>query len=420
MSRALTAKAIENLAPGGARREVADPAMAGLYLVVQPTGVKSWALRYRFAGRPRKFTLGRWPAMGLKAARTAAGEALDAIEHGRDPGAEHLAAKRPVDGERDKVRVLIDQFHRRHLAQLKRGKEARRFLDRFVVAEWGERDIGTITRRDVLELLDRIVDEGRGTTANRVLAHARTFFNWARARDIIASVPTDGVKPPHKELARDRVLSDAELRLFWRACDDVGEPWGPLGKALLLTGQRLGEAVAMTEDEVAGDLWSLSSERTKNGRAHTVPLSTEARAAIFGRDLVASRAGYLFTTTGHSPLSGFNHGRNKIAAAMQRLAVKDAAAEGIAPCDVPEIPHWTFHDLRRTAATGMARLGLPVHVVEAVLNHVSGTISGVAGVYNRHHYDDEKRAALAAWGRHVVALAGDRKASNVVPIGRAW
>ena len=415
MAKALTTKAIEAAKPGDNRREIPDPALSGLYLVVQPSGVKSWALRYRFAGKPKKLTLGRWPVMGLADARAAASDAIEAVELGNDPGAAKKATKaarlEAQLSERDKIKTLVGQYGKRHLSTLKSGHHVKRELERHVVAVWGERDIHDISKRDVIDLLDGIADTGRVVTANRVRAYLGKFLNWCAERDIIDQSPAMGVKPAAKEKSRDRVLSDDEIRWFWRACDDLGQPWGHLGKTLLLTGQRLGEVVGMTDREVNGDTWHLEADRTKNGRAHDVPLSEAARAVLGAVERVRGAAGYVFTTTGTSPVSGYFKGRNHIAKRMTEIA-SDECGEAV------EIPHWTFHDLRRTAATGMARLGIPVRVTEAVLNHVSGTAGGNVSVYQRHDYADEKRAALDAWARLVGDLV-DGRADNVVRIGGA-
>ena len=415
MAKALTTKAIEAAKPGDNRREIPDPALSGLYLVVQPSGVKSWALRYRFAGKPKKLTLGRWRVMGLADARAAASDAIEAVELGNDPGAAKKATKaarlEAQLSERDKIKTLVGQYGKRHLSTLKSGHHVKRELERHVVAVWGERDIHDISKRDVIDLLDGIADTGRVVTANRVRAYLGKFLNWCAERDIIDQSPAMGVKPAAKEKSRDRVLSDDEIRWFWRACDDLGQPWGHLGKTLLLTGQRLGEVVGMTDREVNGDTWHLEADRTKNGRAHDVPLSEAARAVLGAVERVRGAAGYVFTTTGTSPVSGYFKGRNHIAKRMTEIA-SDECGEAV------EIPHWTFHDLRRTAATGMARLGIPVRVTEAVLNHVSGTAGGIVSVYQRHDYADEKRAALDAWARLVGDLV-DGRADNVVRIGGA-
>lgn len=411
MAKTLTTKGIDALKPDPDKRlEIPDPGLAGLYLVVQPTGAKSWALRYRFAGKPAKLTLGRWPVMTLAAARKAAGAAIDAVEHGNNPAAEKKATKAATLeahlSERDLIKTLVQQFDKRHLSGLKSGAQARQFLVRFVVKAWGERDIHTITKRDVIDMLDDIVDSGRATTANRVLAHARKFFNWAVERDILAIAPTTGVKPPAKETSRDRVLTDQEIRWFWQACDKVGQPWGPLAKVLLLTGQRLNEAAQMTDGEAEGDLWHMKADRVKNARAHDVPLSGAALAVLAGVQRVKGKAGFVFSTNGNAPVQGFHKGHERLAGTMAAIASEEIG-------EPVEIPKWGFHDLRRTAATGMARLGIAVRVTEAVLNHVSGTGGGIVAVYQRHDYAEEKAKALEAWSRFVTGLV-EGQADNVV------
>lgn len=412
MGRALTIKTIESLKPHPKKRvEVPDPALSGLYMVVQPSGAKSWAIRYRFAGKPRKLTLGKWPIIGLANARLAASEALAAVEEGRDPGAEKIVAKRERAEQvgRNTVRTLVERFDRLHLSKLKSGRDVRRFfLDPYLVARWGERDVQAITKRDVIELIDEIAESGRVTMANRVRAHLSKFFSWLADRDIIDASPVLGVKPVAKERTRDRVLNDNEVRLFWQACEEMGQPWGAFGQLLLLTGQRRSEVAGMTDDEVGEEVWRLAGDRTKNGRAHNVPLSKAARNVLSGLERVNSPSGYIFTTTGKTPVSGFQKARLNVAEHMARIA-SDERGEPV------EIEHFTWHDLRRTAATGLARLGVPVRVTEAVLNHVSGTGGGIVEVYQRHDYADEKRQALEAWGKFVMRLV-EGSADNVTSL----
>ena len=413
MAKALTALSVEAAKKDpNKRREIPDAGLQGLYLVIQPSGAKAWALRYRFAGKPAKLTLGRWPIMGLSDARRVAADALGQIEAGQNPAADKKATKaaklEAQLSERDLVRTLLTNFQKRHLSSLKSGDHAWQFLERFVLPAWGDRDIHTIAKRDLIDLLDEIADSGRKTTANRVLAHTRKFLNWCVERDVLAASPAAGVKPPAKETSRDRVLTDAEIAWFWQACGDVGQPWGPMAKMLLLTGQRLGEVAQMTDGEVTGVTWHLSSDRTKNGRAHDVPLSDAAGAVLSDVERIAGSHGFVFTTTGDSAVQGFHKGRAHIAKRMEELATDDAG-------QAVKIPHWGFHDLRRTAATGMARLGIPVRVTEAVLNHVSGTGSGIVAVYQVYNYADEKRDALEAWGRYVTTLI-EGQTYNVIRI----
>ena len=403
----LKAATVETLQATDKRQEIPDDLCTGLYLVVQPTGKKSWQVRYRHGGVHRRMTLASFPTLTLAAARVRAREVMAAASEGRDPAEVVTAAKAPKpDDDRDKIKTLIGQYDKRHLKGLKSGDVVRRELDRFVVKEWGERDIHSITKRDVIDLLDGIADSGRVVTANRVRAYLNKFLNWAVERDILPLSPATGVKPVAKEASRDRVLTDDEIRWFWQACEAEGFPWGPLGKVLLLTGQRLNEAAQITDGEIRGDLWHLSADRTKNGRAHDVPLSDAVQEVLGAVERIEGKPGFIFTTTGTTPVSGFFKARAHLAEAMERLAAKERG-------EAVEIPRWTFHDLRRTAATGMARLGIPVRVTEAVLNHISGTGGGIVAVYQRHDYADEKRQALEAWGRFVLSLV-QGQSDNVV------
>lgn len=413
MPKSLTAKTVENLKPNPSRRiEIPDPALAGLYLVVQPSGVKSWALRYRFGGKPAKLTLGRWPLMGLADARKAAADTQGRIEEGVNPAAERKRAKADRAEaeltERDKVKTLIEQFDRRHLSKLRDGRGTRQRLNIHVLPVWGEREIQSITRRDVIDLLDGIVDAGTAVTANRIRTILSKFFNWCASRDIIEVPPTLGVKAPVKEYKRDRVLTDDEIRWLWQATGETAYPFGPMARLLLLTGQRLREVSQMTDAEIDGDVWHLAAERTKNGHPHDVPLTDPVRTIIASLHRLDSPAGYIFTTTGKTPVSGFSRAMKILTARMNAIASKERG-------EPFEIPHWIFHDLRRTAATGMARIGIPVRVTEAVLNHVSGTGGGIVAVYQRHDYADEKRKALEAWAGLVEQIVNG-KADNVVRI----
>jgi integrase len=407
----LTDAAVDKIKPTDKRQEIPDALTVGLYLVVQPTGRKSWQVRYRTPTVQRRMTLGRYPLIGLKEARIRARDVLLAVHDGADPAAEAKAmkVKRADLDDRDTVSKLVEQFRKRHLTGLKSGGDAYRFLERFVIPAWGDRDIQTITKRDVIELLDGIADSGRGVTANRVLAHTRKFFNWAVSRDILSVAPTTGVKPPVAEQSRDRVLRDDEIRWLWSACDRAGEPWGPFARVLLLTGQRLTEVARMSDNEIIDGVWHLAKERTKNGRAHDVPLSHAAQKVLEAKMRVQNAAGHIFTTNGINHVQGYHKGLKRLAEEMAAIATEETGS-------AVEIPHWTFHDLRRTAATGMARLGVPVRTTEAVLNHVSGSGGGIVAVYQRHDYADEKRDALEAWGRYVTTLFKCEQ-GNIIRLG---
>ena len=415
-ARALTVKAIEAMvADPVARQEVPDGGVQGLYLVIQPSGAKSWAVRYRHEGRPRKMTLGGFPAVGLASARRKAESALEAVALGEDPAAAAMAEKAAKKAEeanpdRDLVKTIVADFLKRHASRNRSGDETARIFARNVLPSWGERRLDEITRRDVIELLDAVVDRGAPVAANRTLAAVRKLFNWAVSRDVLGASPCAGVKPPATETSRDRILSDAELRWFWRATIRMRWPFGPLFRLLLLTAQRRDEVGGMAWAELSGAVWTIPAERAKNGKAHAVPLSAAAVAEIEALPHMGSLDGLVFTWTAETPVSGYSRAKRRLDALM----VAEAQAEGER---IEAIPHWVLHDLRRTAASGMARCGVQLPTVERLLNHTSGSFGGVAGVYQRHTYADEMRGAVERWAAHVRAVVEPQGASNVVEIG---
>jgi integrase len=263
--------------------------------------------------------------------------------------------------------------------------------------------------------------------ANRTLERLRALFNWAVEKDRLASSPITGMKPPTKEQARDRALGDDELRWLWTASSESDYPFGPLVKLLVLTAQRRDEVAGMEWPEVdfVKNSWSIPRHKMKNGRAHEVQLSTAAIEVL--RSIPRVSDSLVFTTTGKTAVSGFSKVKVRLDAAMIKARRRwldlpenddDYRKALKLPAGMPlpvEISHWIIHDLRRTAATGMARLNFPPHVVDKVLNHASGTIRGVAAVYNGFKYLDERCAALEAWGRYVTAVV-TKGPANVVPL----
>jgi len=405
MAKALTVRTIDTLATPEARREVPDGLLRGLYLVLQPSGARSWAVRYRnAAGTPRKHTLGTYPAIDLRSARELAQQALIEVAKGSDPAADRKAARTgaKVPTDRDLVEKVADQFIERYAkANTKSWPEAKRILDREVVAVWRGRHLAAIGRADVHELLDGVVDRGSPVMANRVLAAVRKMCSWSVDRGIITASPCTGIKAPTAERSRDRVLSDDELRGVWTACDAIGWPFRDLVRLLLLTGQRRDEVGRMrwSELDLDGKTWTLPRERAKNGVAHAVPLSEPVLAilAALPRIVPAKGEDYVFTVTGKTAVSGFSNAKERIDALLG-----------------PDVPAWVFHDLRRTCATGLARLGTALPVVERVLNHVSGSFGGIVGVYQKHGFADEKRHALTAWAAFVERLVSTEAGANVV------
>ena len=412
MAKALTVRTIDTLAIPATRREVPDGLVNGLYLVVQPSGARSWAVRYRNAsGTPRKHTLGTYPGIDLKSAREVAQGVLVDVAKGGDPAAAKKAARAGAQApsDRDIVEKVVDQFIERYAKANQKAATAaenKRILEKEVVAVWRGRRLGDIGRADVHELLDAIVDRGSPVAANRILAVLRRMCGWAVERGIIPSSPCDKVKPPTAEKARDRVLTDDELRRLWTATEAISWPFRDLVRLLILTGQRRDEVGRMrwSEIDLGAALWTIPKERAKNGQAHVVPLSGSALAILEAMPKVEGGKGtvdYVFTVTGKTAVSGYSNAKERLDKLM---------GQGT--------PAWVFHDLRRTAATGMARHGVALPTIERILNHISGSFGGVVGTYQRHDYAAEKRHALDAWGGSVERLVSGQ-GGNVVELVRA-
>lgn len=414
-AKVLTVQSVErHKANPQQRLEIPDAALPGFYLVVQPSGAKSWAVRYRVAGRTRKYTIGSYPLFDLAKARSVAREALQAAALGHDPYLTKKAnAEASAAAEADRIARVVALYVERHLkpnGKPRYAAEVEALLKNHVVARWGTRRIGDITRKDVVALTDSLTDAGMTTGANRVFSATRALFNFALQRELVTTTPFLGLRPPIAEVSRDRVLADSEIRLVWRAAEAVGFPFGALVQTLLLTGQRRDEVAGMSRGELDGDLWTIPAARTKNSLEHLVPLPAVTRALLDELPRIAGRPSYVFTRNGTAPISDYSKGKARLDAIMLSLAERDAVAAGQNPGTVVLEP-WRLHDLRRTCSTSMARLKQPVHVIEAVLNHVSGSRAGVAGVYNRYQYLDEKRAALEVWAEHILSLIGTETSS---------
>ena len=410
----LTEIAIKNIPVLEKRREVPDGKITGLYLIVQPSGAKSWALRYRAAGAPRKLTIGPYPAIDIGKARRRAQEALGEIAGGKDPAATKRGARTAGKAEReadvDRVERVVALFIERHVKPKTRDwRETERILFKEIAPRWRGRRLSQITRAHVHEMLDEIIDRARPIRANRVFAHFRNMCRWAISRGIIERSPCDGLTAPSPERRRDRVLSDDEIRLAWRAFEGVAWPFGPIGQLLLLTGCRRDEIADMRWDEIdlSARTLSLPASRTKNKRDHVIPLSNSAMRIIEGLPRIGGKAGLVFTTTGLRSVSGFSAVKLAINHHVVVTLRKEASARGEDPGGVRPPERWTFHDLRRTVATNLQKLGVKLEVTEAVLNHVSGSRGGIVGVYQRHDFADEKRAALDAWADRLAQIVGE-------------
>jgi integrase len=387
----LTQRGVESAKPKTARYGKRDGIVPGLRLIVHPAGEKTFALFTRVNDRLTNFKIGSASTLSLAEARDLAKTKLGEIAGGKDP---RVVKQTKAEAEAETVALVVERFITRHVKVKNRtANEIERKLRVEVLPRLGKRPLASITQRDIIALLDAIVDRGAGTQANRVLSTLRKFFNWCCERGLLDRSPCDRVKAPTPETKRDRVLEDSELALIWQGAERLGYPFGPYFQLLMLTGQRREEIAGMRWAEInsALTLWTLPRERVKNNEPHTVPLVPWARSILASLPRIEG-SDFVLTTTGEASISGYS----KAKAALDAEIAKLNGGEPIAP--------FVVHDLRRTAATNWAKLGVALPTVEKLLNHVSGVFGGVSGIYNRHDFLDEKKAALEVWAQHLLSI----------------
>ena len=365
-----------------------DAGCPGFGVKVTPKGRKVFVVLYRTAGassKLRKYTIGPYGRVTLHQARVAAQRVFAAKVEGRDPAAEKREAKRRVVA--DRVEDLLESFIAQRLSQNRSAGEVARLLRREVGKAWTGKSIHEISKRDVVEVISAVEQRGAPVAANKTLKSIKTFLRWCVGRAVLDQSPAEGVPRPAKEVARDRVLDDHELVQVILAARKIGGPYGGIVELLALTGQRREEVARLPwqELDLQQRVWTIPKSRTKNARAHVVHLS-EQSIDVLKR---AHRQGPLvFSLLGTKPFQEFSRTKS----VLDQL------------CGVSG---WRLHDFRRTCVSGMARLGVAPHVADKILNHQSGTISGVAAVYQRHEFLAERQAALDLWGAHIGQLLGE-------------
>ncbi len=449
----------------GARVEYFDAMLPGFGLRVAgptprtPSGRKSWILMYRLRGEQKRLTLGlylerdasaeqveeaeevkgadgpRLP-LSLADARERARDALHMVAKGHDPAEKRATAQAEAARPRDTFGTAVEKFLTTGMKG-KKGKplatryveETRRNFENHVLPRWKDRTLEEITRRDVIRLLDAIAayeaPEGRQPktkqkrppggpiAANRVLAAVRAMFNWALRRGLVEVNPCTLVERPGEEASRERILSAAEMQELWLAFAGQGHPFGPFFQIALLTGQRRTEIARMRWEslDLTAGTWTLDAAETKAGRAHVVPLSPAAVAIIQSvprktKTMVDKKqvpSPWVFTSDGGAPISGFSRAKEQVDTRVKKTRIEAKITD--------DMPSWGIHDLRRTAATEMGRLGTPEFVIAKVLNHASKGITGQ--VYNRYEYLAEKKHALEQWGVYLERLVL-RAGENIV------
>ena len=397
MKNKLTPKFIENLKPNPAKRlDFRDDLMPGLVLRVSVSGTKTFCLHRRINGKMRRLTIGRFGILTLADARERVRHVLYEIESGR------FEERTGVEVEnRITLGEVIPEYVEKHAKSQNRDwRNKQSLLAKFT--ELHAKRLDQIKRADVVKALDAIVMTAP-VSANRALAHLKHLMNWCVDRGMLDASPLVGMKLPTKETPRERFLTNDELRALWAASDADGYPFGDCMKLLILSGQRRTEVAAMRWSELDLDkrLWTLPSARAKNGKQHTVPI-TDAMLTVLRRVPRYLTSDFVFTTTGKTPISGFGR-------------VKDRMDKALPKATAP----WIIHDLRRTMSTNLARLKVPQPVTEALLNHKTGVVSGVAAIYNVYSYADEKRDALGAWSKHIVKVVKTTDADPEAEIAKA-
>jgi len=375
-------------APEKGQVEHSDSDVPGLRVRVGASGAKTFILRKRVGESVRNITVGRYgPRFGLADARRKARLLISDIESGK-------ALPSPAKKNKSTagtIRALMPAYlaSKSHLRSL---WDLESVMNKFVLPRFGDRFADSITRGEITEFIAEIA-ERTPPRARNVHAQLSAFYTWAMPRlDRLPANPCRDAGRPPKSKPRDRVLTDAELAGLWKIAEKEALPWGAGLKLLILTGARRSEVFQADrcEFDLTTRQWTIPAERAKNGLPHIVPLSDAAIAAIRSIPEVQGKP-KLFPSGTNDELgtTGYSKARARFRKSLDEVLER---AEG---------EHWTLHDIRRTVATGLQRLGVRFEVTEAVLNHVSGSKGGIAGVYQRHDWKTEKRDALTAWARHL-------------------
>lgn len=393
----MTARWVQGVEPPDETRvDYFDTYPGGLILRVTPTGVKSWCVMYRHAGRQRRYTLGKYPALSLADARELVRQTNRAVALGEDPATQKQARRQALT-----VGDLVDQYIDRYAKANKRTwREDRRILNRDVLPQWGRRLAADITRQDVMMMLDEVVaTRNAPIAANRLRATLSKMYNWGISRYLLEHNPCSHVDRPGKEQQRDRVLSEDEIRTLWAAWETLTPMLKTYFQVLLLAAQRVSEVRTMrwADIDLEAGWWTIPGELAKNGLTHRVPLSEPVIEQL--QALHSGESPYVFP----SPQRGSRPVSYQWLYVHFRQILDDTGVACV------------LHDLRRTSASFMTGMGINRLTVGKVLNHAE---PGVTRVYDRHSYDAEKRQALEAWARRLMAIVGEGETAKVIPLRR--
>jgi integrase len=442
MATKLTATTVAQAGAKSVPYEVADAGCPGLRLAVQTSGAKSWVMRFRSPierdhtgkGKARKLTLGALAASGrdhvgtpsiggalsLADARALATDVVRKIRQGIDPAQERRTERQTRTERSNLVEDVAAEFMTKHVrkrngepirgsARYETGRLLGLVLNRDdlsgwkprkpysgVLAYWAGRDIQGVTKRDVLDLLDSIVERGSPVSANNTLAALKSMFRWCVKRDILAASPCEYVDAPSPQPSVKRDLSGIEIVALWRAAERIGYPYGKMVQLLVLVGQRRDEVRESPRHEfdLPNRIWKLPAARAKNGREHLIPLSDGAVAIIAGLPKIKSKGGWLFVSSDVGPSSNLSKRKRQLDALMLEELRK------IDP-EISELQPWRLHDLRHALKTWMQRVRIPKDVRNAVQNHYDG---GMDELYGHYSFEKEKRETLEKWAQHIAEI----------------
>lgn len=430
----------------GKREHLWDDTLKGFGVMVTDKGVRSYIIQYRIGGRgsdTRRVTIGKhgspWTA---KTARDRAAELLEQVRRKVDPfDAQRAAiAETRARKEREKAEAVVASrlgfsvFADRFVDKFAKVKQPRSWQDTESIVRrdlkpfFGDKPLPAIVSADIVELLDKVHERG-DAAAIKAYKALRSLFGYAVDKEkrhmSPATSPMLGIKPPAKIDVRQRTLSDTELRLVWIAAGAFGYPYTPLIRLLILTGQRLREIAEApwSEFDLGKRQWLIPPERTKNRQPTLVPLSDSAVEILKGLPVIQRKEDpktgvrpppFLFTTTAETPISGFS----KAKARLDRMIAEVAKKALEAGRDPVVVAGWRLHDLRRSFGNGLQRIGIKTEVIESALNHVSGTKSGIVGVYQTYKYEAEVRSAMDAWAGHIARMLSPPASDNVLPMER--
>ena len=418
--KVFTASSIAKLKPPKKGRiEKYDGRIPGFGVRVTDKGSRSWIVVYtspiKKNGKPwrRRYTIGRVDDYGLADARDRADKVLKDVRSGIDPIEKERQERKAAGDDSRTYRFAVTKFIKMHISkQTPRGqKESRRPLER-LLPEWGYRNVADIGRLEIIDLRDRLEEEGKPYAAERTVTELKRFFRWCVDHGKLDASPAALVASPFakgERKSRDRKLDEQEIAVLWPAFEVMAYPFGHYLKSLLVTGQRRSEVATMRWSEIDLDkqLWTIPKEKTKSKREHDVALSGLAME-ILGSCPRFNAGDFVFSSTGGSkPISGFSRIKKTADAKAKELGEKASNLT---------VKNWRLHDFRRTVTTMLAEIGIKPHILGGVINHSPGSLHGVTAVYNRYQYLPEKKHALEAWGRKLETIIRPEADEVVVPM----